>query len=526
MRAIISVANHDGLIDLARELQSHHVSILATTKTMKALTAAGIHASSVGELSRMSEALGEHVSVLHPAIIGGIVARRDMPRHETELSTYGIEPIDLVAVNLLPFSEAVSDPTLSLQEALDRMDIGGITLMKAAAKNFQDVVVLMRPQDYAPTLQEWREQGEVSLETKRRLAATAFQYATTYDAAVAEYLRSAEGELFPEQLTLSLELLQNLRYGENPHQQAAFYRWSGYNSATTLPTIADAHILQGRSHAKLLSYNDWLNLDAALKTVQYFTAPAVAIVKHTNPCGLGCDDVLVAAYKKAHAGDPVAAAGGVIGCNRPVDRATALEILPLFYTAVIAPEYTPEALELLRKKPEMRLLATYCPIEPRAISTQTLREGQPEIRSVSGGLLLQTPDIVREPESEYSVVTEREPTLEEVTNLMFAWKAVHRVMSNAVVLASKLMLVGIGAGQTSRVASVQLAVEKAGARARGSILASDAVFPFPDGIATAAKAGVTAIIQPGGAERDEEIIRAANHYAMAMIFTGRRHYRH
>ncbi len=525
MQAIISVANHDGLIDLARELQSHHVSILATAKTAKALTAAGIQTTSVGELSRMSETLGEHVSVLHPAIIGGIVARRDVPRHETELSTHGIEPIDLVAVNLLPFTEVISDPALSLQEALDRMDIGGIALMKAAAKNFQDVIVLVRPQDYTPVLQEWREQGEVSLETRRRLAVMAFQYATSYDAAVAAYLRSAEGELFPEQLTLSLELLQNLRYGENPHQQAAFYRWSGYNSAIALPTVADAHILY-QGQRRMLSYNDWLNLDAALKTVQYFTAPAVTIVKHTNPCGLGCDDVLVEAYKKAHAGDPVAAAGGVIGCNRPVDRATALEILPLFYTAVIAPEYTSGALELLRKKPEMRLLATGCPIEPRAISTQALREGQPEIRSVSGGLLLQTPDIVREPESDYNVATEREPTLEEVTNLMFAWKAVHRVMSNAVVLASKLMLVGIGAGQMSRVASVQLAVEKAGRRARGAVLASDAVFPFPDGIATAAKAGVTAIIQPGGAERDEEIIRVANHYAIAMVFTGRRHYRH
>src|SRR5579875_3186438 len=339
MQAIISVANHDGLIDLARELQSHHVSILATAKTAKALTAAGIQTTSVGELSRMSETLGEHVSVLHPAIIGGIVARRDVPRHETELSTHGIEPIDLVAVNLLPFTEVISDPALSLQEALDRMDIGGIALMKAAAKNFQDVIVLVRPQDYTPVLQEWREQGEVSLETRRRLAVMAFQYATSYDAAVAAYLRSAEGELFPEQLTLSLELLQNLRYGENPHQQAAFYRWSGYNSAIALPTVADAHILY-EGQRRMLSYNDWLNLDAALKTVQYFTAPAVTIVKHTNPCGLGCDDVLVEAYKKAHAGDPVAAAGGVIGCNRPVDRATALEILPLFYTAVIAPEYT------------------------------------------------------------------------------------------------------------------------------------------------------------------------------------------
>lgn len=522
MRAIISVVNHDGLTDLARELQSHHVSMFATGETVKALAAEGIQISSVSELSTIPEILGGHISVLHPAIVGGIVARRDWPRHETELSTYGIDPIDLVVVNLPSFAEIVSNPTIALQDALEHIDIGGITLMRAAARNFQDVIVLIRPEDYVPVLQEWREQGEVSLETRRHLAITAFQYAAGYDAAVAEYLRVAEGELFPEQLSLPLERLHILRYGENPHQQAAFYRWSGYSGSTALPTVAGAQIVQG----KTLSYNDWLNLDAALKTVQYFTAPAVTIVKHTNPCGLACDDVLVEAYKKAHAGDPVAAAGGVIGCNRTVDLATALEILPLFYEAVIAPAYTPDALEILRKKPEMRLLATRYPIEPKAISTQALHAGRPEVRSVSGGLLLQTPDAVGERESEYSVVTEREPTLEEVTNLMFAWKAVRRVMSNAVVLASKLMLVGIGAGQMSRVASVQLAVEKAGLRTRGSVLASDAAFPFPDGIEAAAKAGVTAIIQPGGVERDEEIIRVANHYAIAMIFTGRRHYRH
>jgi phosphoribosylaminoimidazolecarboxamide formyltransferase/IMP cyclohydrolase len=525
MQAILSVADHEGLIDLAQELQNHQVSLFATGGTLKALEAAGIKAASISDQSHFPEVFGDNINMLHTTLISGIIARRDLPRHAEEISTRGIDPIDIVVINLPPITTVIGRGNTgerTLAEALEHIDIGGLTLLRAAARNFPDVLVLIRPQDYVPVLQEWREQGEVSQETRRRLAITAFQYAASYDTAIAEYLRTTEGTYFPTELTLPLERMRILRYGENPHQQAAFYRWAGYNSPGVLPTVADAQLL----HGKVLSFNNLLDLDVALNTVRSFTAPTVAIIKHTNPCGLACDEVLVEAYKKAHASDPLVASGGIIGCNRPVDEVTAQEMSHLFYEAVIAPGFTPEALAILRQHQEVRLLATNCPIEPKVLSTQALHMGRPEVRSVSGGLLLQTPDAVGERESEYSVVSEREPTLDEVTNLMFAWKAVRHAKSNAIVLARKLTMVGIGAGQTSRVSSVLFAVDKAGTRARGSVLASDAAFPFADGVEAAAKAGVTAIIQPGGAARDEEIIRMANHYAIAMIFTGKRHYRH
>jgi len=522
MRAIISVANRDGLTELAGELQTHDVSIFSTSGTLKALQEASIQAASVSELTNFPEILDGRVKTLHPAILGGILARRDLAHHEEELRTHNITPIDVVAVNLYPFAQTVARENATLAEALEQIDIGGVTLVRAAAKSFQDVIVLVRPEDYVPVMQEWREQGEVSLETRRRLAATAFQHTATYDTAIAEYLRISSGELFPSEVTLPLERIQTLRYGENPHQQAAFYRWTSMPVAQGKASVADAEVL----HGKELSFNNLLDLDAALGSVQSFTAPTIAIIKHTNPCGLACDDVLVEAYKKAHAGDPISAFGGIIGCNRPIDEATAHEISQLFYEAIIAPEFTPGALEILQRKKNLRLLATHRPIEPKAVSTQILHMGRPDVRTVNGGLLLQTPDVAKERETEYRVVTEREPTLEEVTDLMFAWKVVRGVKSNAIVLAHKLMVVGVGAGQMNRVTSVQLAVDKAAERARGAALASDAYFPFGDGVEAAAKAGVTAIIQPGGSVRDEESIRMANHYAIAMIFTGKRHFRH
>src|SRR5579884_878605 len=522
MRAIISVADREGLADLARELRTHNVAIFSTGGTRKALQKEGIQAESVSELTNFPEILDGRVKTLHPAILGGILARRDLPRHEDELKVHGIAPIDIVVVNLYPFTETIARQNATLAEAQEQIDIGGVTLVRAAAKNFQDVLVLVRPQDYASVMQEWREQGEVSLETRRRLAAIAFQHTASYDTVIAEYLRGSTGEYFPESLTLPLERIQTLRYGENPHQQAAFYRWGGPPASPRRPSLATAEVL----HGKELSYNNLLDLDSALAVVQSFTAPTVAIIKHTNPCGLACDDVLVEAYKKAHAGDPISAFGGILGFNRPVDEATAREITQLFYEAIIAPEFTPGALEILRQKKNIRLLATHSPIEPKGLSTQALHMGRPDIRSVSGGLLLQTPDAVGDREAEYNVVTERDPTLEEVTDLMFAWKVVRHVKSNAIVLAHKLMVVGVGAGQMNRVASVHLAVEKAAQRARGSVLASDAYFPFADSIEAAAKAGVTAIIQPGGSIRDDESIRMANHHAIAMIFTGKRHFRH
>jgi phosphoribosylaminoimidazolecarboxamide formyltransferase/IMP cyclohydrolase len=524
MRAIISVANRDGLTELARELQAHGTEIFSTSGTAHALEASGISAGSVSELTKFPEILEGRVKTLHPAVLGGILARRDMPAHVDELTTHEITPIDVVVVNLYPFAQTVSRPETTLLEAQEQIDIGGVSLMRAAAKNFQHVIVLVRPQDYAPVMQEWQEQGQVSFETRRRLAAIAYQHTANYDTAIAEYLRTGTSEYFSEELTLPLQRIQSLRYGENPHQQAAFYRWAGSSPSSTAqmevqPTVAGAEVLQGKE----LSYNNILDLDTALGAVKLFTAPTVAIIKHSNPCGLACDEVLVEAYKKAHMGDTISAFGGIIGCNRPIDPATANEISQLFYEAVIAPDFTPDALVILRKKKNLRLLATHCPIEPGSMNSQL---GRPDVRSVSGGLLLQTPDLVEEPKTAYQVVSKREPTLEELTDLFFAWKVVRYVKSNAIVLAHKLAVTGVGAGQMNRVTSAHLAVEKAAERAPGSVLASDAFFPFPDGVETAAKAGITAIIQPGGSIRDEEVIRVANHYAIAMIFTGRRHFRH
>jgi phosphoribosylaminoimidazolecarboxamide formyltransferase/IMP cyclohydrolase len=522
MRAIISAANRDGLPELARDLQKHGIHIFSTSGTLDYLKTEGIHAESVSTLTQFPEILGGRVKTLHPAILGGILARRDLPEHVDELQTHAIVPIDVVVVNLYPFAETIAQPDTTLSEAQEQIDIGGVTLIRAAAKNFQDVIVLVRPQDYATVMQEWDELGEVSLETRRRLAAIAFQHTANYDTSIAEYLRLPSVDSFPDELTLPLKRIQILRYGENPHQRAAFYRWAETLATSSLPTVAGATIL----HGKELSFNNLLDLDVALAAVNSFTAPAVAIIKHTNPCGLACGDTLLDAYRNAHAGDPISAYGGIIGSNRRIDAVTAQEFNQLFYEAIIAPDYTPEALEILRGKKNLRLLATYCPIEPKSISTQSLNASRPEVRSVSGGLLLQTPDAVGESSPDYSAVTEREPTLEEVTDLMFAWKVVRHVKSNAIVLAHKLAMVGVGAGQMNRVASVQLAVEKAAKRARGSVLASDAFFPFADGVEAAAKAGVTAIIQPGGSIRDEEAIRMANHYAIAMVFTGKRHFRH
>jgi phosphoribosylaminoimidazolecarboxamide formyltransferase/IMP cyclohydrolase len=527
MQAIISTAKRDGLTELARELQTRDVTIFSTSGTASALKAEGIEAETVSALTGFPEILDGRVKTLHPTIFAGILARRDSSTHTQDLQDHDIVPIDIVVVNLYPFIDTIARLNATLSEALEQIDIGGVALIRAAAKNFQDVIVLVRPQDYAPVMQEWREQGKVSLNTRRRLASIAFQHTASYDTAIAEYLRlqTDEPEYFPENLTLALERIQPLRYGENPHQKAASYRWGGVPTTVTYPTVADAEVL----HGKELSFNNLLDLNAALAVVSSFTAPAVAVIKHTNPCGLASDNTLLDAYKKAHAGDPISAYGGIIGSNRPLDAATAQEISHLFYEAIIAPEFTPEALDILRLKKNLRLLATHCALDKHTVNSakkQAMLSSQFDVRSISGGLLLETPDVLDEQEVSYRVVTEREPTLEEVTDLMFAWKVVRHVKSNAIVLAHKLAVVGVGAGQMNRVASVQLALEKAENRARGSVLASDAFFPFADGVEAAVKAGITAIIQPGGSIRDEESIRMANQHAVAMIFTGQRHFRH
>ncbi len=545
MRALLSVAKKDGLVSFAQGLQSLGTELIATGGTATELTAAGLPVTQVSDLTGFPEILGGRVKTLHPHIHGGILARRDEPGQMEQLAEHGIQPIDLIVCNLYPFGETVALPGVRLEDALEQVDIGGVALLRAAAKNFQDVVVVVRPDDYETVLRQLQEHGAVHLETRRRLAAYAFQHTASYDTAIATYLRQQDNDFFPDEMTIALEKLYPLRYGENPHQQAAFYRWkkagvgledkgqeqqtkrrqSGTLVPSTvqqMPSVAGARVLQGKE----LSFNNILDLDAALDTVASFTAPAAVIIKHTNPCGLACDkEQLVEAYKRAHQGDPISAYGGIIGFNRTVDVATAAELAPIFYEAIIAPGYTDEALEVLSQKKNLRLLATDSLIGPPA-SKNEIAPWQLDVRRVSGGLLVQTPDMISEQEVQCRVVTEREPTLDEVTDLLFAWKAVKHVKSNAIVLAKKLMVIGVGMGQTNRVSSVQIAVEKAGSRARGSVLASDAYFPFPDGVEAAAKAGVTAIIQPGGSIRDEEAIRMANRYAIAMLVTGQRHFRH
>ena len=545
MRAIISVDDKQGIEAFAAGLAQQGVEIFSTGNTMRTLEAAGVAVRSISDLTGFPEILGGRVKTLHPAVHAGILARRDDPAHMAELEQHGLQPIDIVVCNLYPFTETIAQPGVTLADALEKIDIGGVTLLRAAAKNFASVTVISRPEDYEEVLIELETNGAISLETRRRLATTAFQTTALYDTAIAAYLRHGQKEAaFPEQLTLGLRRLRKLRYGENPHQAAALYGWAQERgglderadeaaeeqaakpAATPVgSTVAGARML----HGKELGYNNLLDLDAALGAVASFSAPTTVIIKHTNPCGLACGDTLAQSYSRAHAGDPVSAYGGIIGFNREVDEATAREVSQLFYEAIIAPGYSDAALNLLTQRKNIRLLATNAPIGPAAPATLAANAydlSRMDVRRVSGGLLIQTADVVSELDTQRTVVTEREPTLEELTDLLFAWKAVRHVKSNAIVLAKNLMVVGVGAGQMSRVYSVQIAAERAGDRSRGSVMASDAYFPFADSVETAAKAGVTAIIQPGGSVRDEESIKMANTYGIAMIFTGQRHFRH
>ncbi|HEX9070133.1 MAG TPA: bifunctional phosphoribosylaminoimidazolecarboxamide formyltransferase/IMP cyclohydrolase [Ktedonobacterales bacterium] len=534
MRAIISVADKSGIIEFARGLSALDVEIISTGGTASTLTEAGIPVQAVAEVTGFPEILGGRVKTLHPAIAGGILARRAVPGDMRELSEHQITPIDLVVCNLYPFAQAIAR-NAPHEQLIEEIDIGGVTLLREAAKNYVDVSVVVRPQDYDMVLMAIREHGTPSLEARRQLAAVAFSHTAYYDSLIADYMRLGTSEaLLPEYLTLGLQRIQPLRYGENPHQYAAFYAWGNATHAApasngnhgaavaSVPTVASAQVL----HGKELSYNNLLDLDAALAAVASFTSPATVIVKHTNPCGLACSDTLVESYRRAHAGDPISAYGGIIGVNREVDAATAAELGSVFYEAIIAPGFTDEALDLLRKKKNIRLLATGMEIGPSAMSANAVDPYRLDFRRVSGGILAQTADIISDQDVTCEVVTERKPTFEETTDLLFAWKAVRHVKSNAIVLAQRLMIVGVGAGQTYRAASVQIAIDRAADRARGAVLASDAYFPFADGVELAAKAGVTAVIQPGGSIRDEEVIRAANRNMMAMIFTGQRHFRH
>jgi phosphoribosylaminoimidazolecarboxamide formyltransferase/IMP cyclohydrolase len=520
MRALISVFDKTGVVDFARGLTDLGVEVYSTGGTEALLRENGVGVHSIQELTSFPEILGGRVKTLHPLIHAGILAVRGDPQHERELDQSGAQPIDIVVNNLYPFREIARRSSQDMAAVLDGIDIGGVTLLRAAAKNFPYVIPLCDPMDYSTVLDELRGGGGdgVSQDIRRRLAAKAFQHCAAYDTHIAGFLRTAD-ELFPDELTMAMTKIGELRYGENPHQLAAFY------ADSTIRNLPRGVVSARQVHGKQLSFNNTYDLDAAWRIVADFSAPTVAIVKHGNPCGLACGDPLAETYRRALAADPQTAFGGAVAINRTLDEATAREIAEVFFEDLIAPEIEPRALEILRTSRSssgMRVMVTgYQPERPGE-----LEAGDLDLKRVVGGWLVETRDALPENMLTRDVVTTRPPTLAELTSLLFAWRAVKHVHSNGIVLARGLQMVGLGAGQPSRVDAVDLACRKAADRAPGAVMASDAFFPFPDGIERAAIAGVTAVIHPGGSPRDQQAIEVANRHHMAMIFTHQRHFKH
>ena len=509
MRAILSVSDKKGIIDFAKGLNELKVKIFSTGGTKKVLVDAGLPVHSVSDITGFPEILDGRVKTLHPMIHGGILARRDVKDHMSQLKEKNITPIDMVVVNLYPFVQTVSKADVTLTDALENIDIGGPTMIRASAKNFPSVLVVVDPADYTPILEKLRA-GDIGIDERKRLAQKAFQHTAIYDTAISTYLRPKE-ETFPSEMTVAMHKIQDLSYGENPHQKAAFYKEDIIGSGE--PGIANAVQISGKE----LSYNNIMDMDSAIRAACEFSEPTIAIIKHTNPCGLASHTRLAEAYRRALTGDPVSAFGGIVASNRRIDEDTAIEICKTHFDAMIAPGYDKEALEMLNKR-NMRIM-TIKDIPPRHTSAM-------ELRRVSGnGFIVQTTDCTAD-NIPMKTISKREPTKQEIADLTFAWRAVKLVKSNAIVLTKDNVLLGMGAGQPSRVDSVAIAIKKAGDRAKGSVLGSDAFFPFPDGVELAGEAGITAIIQPGGSKNDDKAIEAANKYNIAMVFTGMRHFRH
>ncbi len=504
-RALLSVSDKAGIVDLARALAGHGVSIVSSGGTARALREAGVGVTPVPDVTGAPEILDGRVKTLHPKIHGGILADRRKREHLDQLAEQGIEPIDLVVCNLYPFERTVAHPAVTEEDAVEQIDIGGPAMVRAAAKNFHSVAVVVNPERYPSILQELSETGGISLETRRRLALEAFQHTGAYDAAIASYLAGIERELFPDRILIAGTKLMDLRYGENSHQSAAFYANRGAPMG-----LAAAEQL----HGKELSYNNLLDTDAAWRLAQDLDGPGAAIVKHSNPCGVAVADDLAAAFRRAFECDTKSAFGGIVALTRPCDGATAREISEIFIEVVVAPGFDHDALEVLTAKKNLRIL------KAAGYSMPEL-----DVRRVAGGFLLQTPD-PRDLAEDAKVVTRAEPTEEQWRDLRFAWVVAKHVKSNAIVLAKDLMAVGVGAGQMSRVESTELAARRAGERAAGTVCASDAFFPFRDGLDAAVEAGAVAVIQPGGSVRDDEVIDAADEHGIPMVFTGRRHFRH
>jgi phosphoribosylaminoimidazolecarboxamide formyltransferase / IMP cyclohydrolase len=506
-RALISVSDKTGIIPFAKELAAMDYDIISTGGTLKQLQEAGIPAAAVADVTKFDEIMDGRVKTLHPAIHGGLLARRDDESHMQQLKERDITPIDLVVVNLYPFKNTIEKPDVTEADAIENIDIGGPTMLRSAAKNFAGVTVLVDPADYDTTLAALRE-GELSYEAKRRLAGKVFRHTANYDAMIAGYLAELNDEQDNETLTLTYEKVQSLRYGENPHQAAAFYKD---------PIVKGASIANAKQlHGKELSYNNIQDANAALEIVMEFQEAAAVAVKHMNPCGVGIGETISDAFRKAFEADSTSIFGGIVALNREVDKDTALQLKEIFLEIVIAPSFTEEALALLTEKKNIRLLE---------LAADKIEQPK-KVVSVSGGLLVQDYDTGAVTEADLTVATDRKPTDEELKNLLFAWKVVKHVKSNAIVVAKDDQTIGVGAGQMNRVGAAKIALEQAGDKAAGSVLASDAFFPMPDTVEAAIQAGVTAIIQPGGSKRDEDSIAVCNAHNIAMVFTEMRHFKH
>ena len=515
-RALISVSDKTGLLDFARHLHQQQVEILSTGGTAKLLAEAGIPVMEVADYTGFPEMLDGRVKTLHPKVHGGILGRRDLDSHCAAMQAHHIPPIDMVVVNLYPFRETIAKPNCTLEDAIENIDIGGPAMVRSAAKNYQHVAIVTDSADYTALSEELQANaGTLSLATRFALAKKAFSHTAAYDSAISNWLTALDAnnqpQRFPTQLNVNYQKVQDMRYGENPHQAAAFYR----DLSVAPGLLASYQQLQGKE----LSYNNIADADAAWECVKSFDTPACVIVKHANPCGVAVAENLLAAYQRAFSTDTTSAFGGIIAFNGTVDVATAEAVTKQFLEVLIAPAYTPEAQALLQSKQNVRVLCV-----PLGHASNGF-----DFKRVGGGLLVQTPDTARLQLSDLKVVTARQPSHDELADLLFAWRVAKFVKSNAIVFCGQGMTLGVGAGQMSRVDSTRIAsikAQQAGLSLAGAVVASDAFFPFRDGVDVLAAAGAKAVIQPGGSIRDEEVIAAANEHGLAMVFTGVRHFRH
>lgn len=504
-RALLSVSDKSGLVDFARQLHTAGVALIASGGTARQISGADLPVTQVDDLTGFPEILDGRVKTLHPAIHGGILARRTK-EHLAELVQHDLAPIDLVVVNLYPFQQTVAQPDVTQADAIEQIDIGGVALLRAAAKNHEFVTVVSDPADYDSVAQMFMN-DELEISHRQRLALKAFQHTAEYDAAISNYLagKLAPDEMLPARIQLTLDQLERNRYGENPHQQGGFYGYAGDQAPFT------------QLHGPEMGYNNWLDLDGSWRAAQDFAEPTVAIIKHGNPCGLASAETLAEAYDKALSSDQVSAFGGIVSVNRPFDLALVQQMGKLLVHVVAAPAYEPEALERLHKKKSCRVMLA------NDVAHEKL-----SIRSIYGGLLIQEVDCSEEDmdPASWQIVSKAEPSSEQLADLAFAWRVARHVKSNAIVFAKDRATVGVGAGQMSRVDSVMIAGHKAAERASGAVMASDAFFPFADGIEAAAKYGIAVVVQPGGSLRDDEVIAAVDELGLVMAFTGTRHFRH